>query len=120
VQDKIRIITTDEVCKRLEVQGSLLFWNVLTDEYFQGELIPGSKRVPLDQLEREVVQSGVLKDAEIITYCSGPSCPMSKQAAEKLVLLGFTNVKAYEGGLEEWKKARQEVVSIELAPAVQR
>jgi rhodanese-related sulfurtransferase len=26
-------------------------------------------------------------------------------AAEKLVKLGFENVRAYEGGLEEWKAA---------------
>jgi rhodanese-related sulfurtransferase len=26
-------------------------------------------------------------------------------AAEKLQTLGYTNVRAYEGGIEEWKRA---------------
>jgi len=74
------------------------------------------RRVPLDQVGRE--SKGIPKNAEIITYCAGPSCPMSIQAAEKLAQLGFTNVKAYEGGLEEWKKAGREIVLIEQAPVV--
>lgn len=48
---------------------------------------------------------GLPKDAEIVTYCGGVNCPSSKQAAEKLAALGFTNVRAYEGGLEDWTGA---------------
>jgi len=29
----------------------------------------------------------------------GPTCPQSLQAAQKLTDLGYTNVRAYEGGL---------------------
>jgi rhodanese-related sulfurtransferase len=57
------------------------------------------------------------RDAEIITYCGGPKCPQSMLAAQKLVELGYTNVKAYEGGLEEWKAAGHEVVRLEQGAA---
>ena len=40
-----------------------------------------------------------------MTYCAGPSCTASRDAAEKLVTLGFTRVSRYEGGLEDWAKA---------------
>ena len=45
------------------------------------------------------------RTAEIVVYCGGPKCPQSRMAAEKLVKLGYENVRAYEGGLEEWKAA---------------
>ncbi len=45
------------------------------------------------------------KSAEIVVYCGGPKCPRSRMAADKLVKLGFENVRAYEGGLEEWRGA---------------
>ena len=45
------------------------------------------------------------KDASIVVYCAGPTCPASRQAAEKLAAFGYTHVEAYEGGLEEWKQA---------------
>lgn len=79
------------------------FWNVLTDDYYTGELIPTSRRVPLDRVGREA--SGLPKDTDIVVYCSGVDCPQSKAAGEKLAGLGFTNVRVFEGGLEAWKNA---------------
>ena len=52
-----------------------------------------------------VRRSSLAKDAAIVVYCAGPSCPQSRQAAEKLATFGYTRVDAYEGGLEEWKQA---------------
>lgn len=108
----IKTITTEELKRRLDAGGDFHFWNVLTDEYFKGELIPGSHRVPLDEIGREVSQLSLAKDAEIVVYCAGPQCPASRNAAEKLTTLGYTNVLAYEGGLEEWKQAGYEIEKI--------
>lgn len=83
------------------------FWNVLTDDYYTGELIPTSRRVPLDRVGREA--SGLPKDADIVVYCSGVDCPQSKAAGEKLASLGFTNIRVFEGGLEAWKSAGRRV-----------
>ncbi len=102
----IRTLTTDELRERLEQpRRGLELWNVLTDDYFKGEMIPGSRRVPLDTVGREVAQGGIAKDAEIIVYCSGPTCPQSGAAAEKLVKLGYTNVRRYEDGKQDWQEA---------------
>jgi rhodanese-related sulfurtransferase len=97
----VRTITTDDLRQRLDQGTNLEFWNVLTDKWFTGGMIPGSRRMPLDAIEH----TSVPKDAEIITYCGGPSCPQSKQAAQKLGELGYTNVRAFEEGLEGWKAA---------------
>lgn len=105
----VNIISTTELDARLRENGDLQFWNVLTDEYFKGELIPGSRRVPLDRVGREAHEANIAKDAEIVVYCAGPHCPQSGYAAEKLQTLGYTNVRAYEGGLEEWKNLGREV-----------
>jgi rhodanese-related sulfurtransferase len=110
---EVNTITTQELSRKLEQGGDFHFWNVLTDEYFHGELIPGSHRVPLDEIGREVAAMNLEKDAEIITYCGGPQCPQSMLAAKKLIELGYTNVTAYEGGLEEWKNAGHEIVKLE-------
>jgi rhodanese-related sulfurtransferase len=113
----VNVISTEELKARLDRDGKFEFWNVLTDEYFKGEFIPDSRRVALDQIGREVSDSSLPKDTEIITYCNGPSCPQSSQAAEKLLNLGYTNVRAYEGGLEEWKAAGLSVETLEGSSA---
>jgi rhodanese-related sulfurtransferase len=101
----IATISTTDFARQLRDDVGLHVWNVLTDEYFKGELIPGSRRVPVDHLGEAVRRSTLAKDASIVVYCAGPSCPSSRQAAEKLVAFGYTRVQAFEGGLEDWKKA---------------
>jgi rhodanese-related sulfurtransferase len=101
----IATITTAALAQRTHDDVGLHVWNVLSDEYFDGELIPGSRRVPVDRLGEALRRSSLAKDAAIVVYCAGPACPQSRQAAEKLATFGYTRVEAYEGGLEAWKQA---------------
>jgi rhodanese-related sulfurtransferase len=101
----VNTISTQEVRQLLDGKRSFQFWNVLRDEWFKGENIAGSRRVPLDKVGNEVRTTNLPKDAEIVVYCGGPKCPVSRMAAEKLAKLGYENVRAYVGGLEEWKSA---------------
>ena len=105
VEAPLKTISTQEVRQLLDSKRPFQFWNVLTDEWFKGENIAGSRRVPLDKVGSEVRSTNLPKDAEIVVYCGGPACPQSRMAAEKLVKLGYENVRAYEGGLEEWHAA---------------
>jgi rhodanese-related sulfurtransferase len=106
----ITTISTADFAQRFADDVGLHVWNVLNDDYFKGELIPGSRRVPADRLGEVLKRSTLAKDASIVVYCAGPSCPVSRQAAEKLAAFGYTRVEAYEGGLEEWKHAGYGVV----------
>jgi rhodanese-related sulfurtransferase len=99
----VRTISTQELRQLLDSKRSFEFWNVLTDEWFKGENIPGSRRVPLDKVGSEVRATNLPRNAEIVVYCGGPKCPQSRMAAEKLAKLGYENARAYEGGLEGWK-----------------
>jgi rhodanese-related sulfurtransferase len=101
----IATITTDALAQRANDDVGLHLWNVLTDDYFEGELIPGSRRVPVDRLGEALRRSSLSKDAAVVVYCAGPACPQSRQAAEKLAAFGYPRVAVYEGGLEAWKQA---------------
>ena len=101
----IPAISLDELTTELQLGKIDQFWNVLTDRYFDGTLIPGSRRVPLDQVGREVAGGAIPWDAAIVVYCANYDCPQSAQAVEKLRAFGYTNVRAYEGGLEEWAQS---------------
>jgi rhodanese-related sulfurtransferase len=101
----VKTISTEELRQLLESKRPIQFWNVLTDEYFKGENIFGSRRVPLDRVGKEVRTTNLPKNTEIVVYCGDPTCPMSHMAAEKLLKPGYSNASAYEGGLEEWKAA---------------
>ena len=65
-------LTTDELDRRLHQRGAFIFWNVLTEEYFSGELIPGSLWVPVDTVGREAKRLGLSPDAEIVVEADPP------------------------------------------------
>lgn len=45
------------------------------------------------------------KSAAIAVYCSNPACPNSQSVAAKLTALGYTNVRKYREGIEDWVAA---------------
>jgi rhodanese-related sulfurtransferase len=65
--------------------------------------IPKAYNVPADAAESEIEKAA--KYPEIIAYCSEPSCPDSKDLAERLDKAGAKSVKLYPGGWEEWTVA---------------
>ena len=112
-----RIITVDELAAALRTSDVDEFWNVLTPDYFGGELIPGSRWVSVDRVGRETSTRGLDKNTRMIVYCSGSSCPNSRDAGAKLATLGFTNVRVFEGGLEAWKATGRGVEVLPKATA---
>ena len=83
---------TNELRHFLDRKALLQFWNVVTDEWFKGETIPGSRRVHLDKIgniENEESSMNLPKSAEIVVYCGGAKCLQSRMAADKLVQLGY-------------------------------
>jgi rhodanese-related sulfurtransferase len=105
-------ISLDELTTELQKGTIAELWNALTDDYFTGEMLPGSRRVPVDKIGREISATALPKDTSIVVYCSGPSCPNSRQAGDKLVAFGFTNVRVFEGGLEAWKASGRSVETL--------
>ena len=105
----MKTITTQELKNRIGSDIGLHVWNVTGTEWFKGEVIPGSRYIPVEKLAEAVKNASLPKDAAIVVYCAGPRCPASKNAAEQLTALGFTNVAKYAGGIAEWKEAGYEV-----------
>ena len=111
----VRVLSTAELQQGLDRDSGLHVLNVQTDQFFAGELIPGSRRVPLDAIKPDAL--GLAKDAQIVTYCAGPACSQSAEAAVKLAELGYTNVRTYPDGLQGWKAAGNKTVSPQPVPA---
>jgi rhodanese-related sulfurtransferase len=99
---KIRTITKEELAQKIENVQPVQIVNVLDPKYYHLGFIKGSKRIPLDQLDKRLAELD--KNLEVVTYCASYDCPASGQAAEKLLNKGF-RVSVYEGGIKEWLEA---------------
>ena len=92
-------ITKDELKQHL---SSVQVVNVLDPKHYGEGMIQGSKKIPLAELERRLGELD--KTRPVVTYCYSPECDASSKAAVLLAGKGFT-VRAYEGGITEWKAA---------------
>ncbi len=70
----------------------------------EGDMIEGSIRIPADANDTDISKNLKDKKAEVIVHCWNPSCDAGMQLANRLVGLGYTNVKHYAGGIAEWTK----------------
>ena len=68
---------------------------------FHAKHIPGSLNVSTSAEATEQLSL----DDEIIVYCSNADCVASQTAYHMLTNAGFSSVRRYTGGLEEWEEA---------------
>lgn len=73
--------------------------------------IPGSINIPDTQFDKHVAKLPADKSALVIFYCQGLKCDLSHKSAYKAEKLGYTNVRVYAGGIEEWE-AKGEIASV--------
>lgn len=98
------LITRDEL--RAEIQeGTVTVVDALGGDYYAKQHLPGA--VPLIEEDVLARAADLLPNtsAPIVTYCSNPGCPNSGRVADKLTDLGYTNVRKYREGIEDWVAA---------------
>lgn len=85
-------------------KGSALLIDARPYKKYLGATIPGSLSIPDTAMDKLAGRFPADKNTPIITYCGGYNCHKSHAVADRLISLGYTNVKVYAGGLPQWKK----------------
>ena len=77
---------------------------------FGGGHVPGAKSAfPKDDDFLSKLPTD--KNALLVFYCGGPTCPYTGVAIEKAQTAGYSNLKGFQAGLPGWKKAKLPVHS---------
>lgn len=98
------LISRDELAAAIET-GSVTVIDALGGGYYAKQHLPGAialVRADVDELAPTLLPD---RDAAIVTYCSNPACPNSGQVADRLTALGYTDVRKYREGIEDWAQA---------------
>ena len=92
-------ISMEEAVSMMERETDYILLDVRTqDEYAQGH-IPGAICIPNETIGTEDIPELPDKEQLILVYCRSGN--RSKQAAEKLVQQGYTNIVEF-GGINAW------------------
>ena len=94
-----RQISMDEAVKMMKDEKNYIILDVRRpDEYSEGH-IPGAINVPNEEIGTTDIAELPNKSQLILVYCR--SGRRSKDASEKLVKLGYTNIVEF-GGINDW------------------
>ena len=94
-----RQINMDEAITMMEEESGYIILDVRTPEEFAEKHIPGALNIPNETIGTEEIPELPNKDQLILVYCRSGN--RSKQASEKLVALGYTNIVEF-GGINDW------------------
>ncbi|KAB2911019.1 MAG: rhodanese-like domain-containing protein [Hyphomicrobiaceae bacterium] len=87
----------------------------LPEKYFLDGHLPGALHLPHDQVRRLALRLLPDKGAAIVAYCASKTCQNSHIAAETLRAMGYTSVRVYAEGKQDWIEAG---LPIEKGPGV--
>ena len=92
-------ISMDEAIAIMESESDYMILDVRTTEEFADKHIPDAINIPNETIGTEDIPELPDKDQLILVYCRSGN--RSKQASDKLVGLGYTNIVEF-GGINDW------------------
>ena len=80
------------------------------EAYEQGH-IPGAASLSADDPGKGLAQLAPDRDLPLVLYGDGPTCVHAGRSVDAALAAGYTEVKAFQGGIPAWRKAGKPVVS---------
>ncbi|MCC6398992.1 MAG: rhodanese-like domain-containing protein [Bacteroidetes bacterium] len=99
---------TYEEAESLHVRQEALFVDARSSYDFGMGHIAGAVSIPLqDSDPTHPLISALPRDQQLVTYCDGEECSSSIALATLLQSAGFSKVRVFFGGWNEWRKHHQ-------------
>ena len=95
-------ITRVELKAKLDRGDRLVLLEALPEPYYRKAHLPGAINFPHDQVDELAPALLPDKAAELVVYCANLPCQNSEIAADRLTALGYTNVREYAEGKQDW------------------
>ena len=99
IQTTYRQVTTDEAIQIMKQESDYIILDVRRPDEFAEGHIPNAINIPNESIGNTEIPQLPLKNQLILVYCR--SGRRSKEASEKLVALGYTNIVEF-GGILDW------------------
>jgi rhodanese-related sulfurtransferase len=102
------LITREELDAEMRA-GDVVVVDTMPVTYYEKEHIPGARNIPgfpyeqaaefTDQYAPTVLPD---KDVAVVVYCANTPCRNSEFVGQRLLELGYTNVRKYREGIQDW------------------
>jgi len=96
----IKYVSMNDIVQIMSENKDYIILDVRTFEEYNEGHIPNAICIPNETIDEDIVDKLPKKEQLILIYCRSGN--RSKQAAEKLKRLGYTNLIEF-GGIRDWK-----------------
>lgn len=98
------VVTAEELLAKLERSDDFVLVDALAPMIYAHSHLPTAINLPPSGVDairctKRIPDLGT----EIVVYCANPECDDSVVTARRLQDLGYTNVRHYAGGKDEWR-----------------
>jgi len=98
-------IIREELRAMLERGEDVMVVDALPAEAWRRHHLPGAINIPSEHIHEQAARLLPRRDAQIVIYCGNVACRRSERAVERLMALGYTRVRDYHEGREDWTAA---------------
>jgi len=85
--------------------GEVTVVDALPAAYYEQQHLPGAVNLYVEEAGARAAEVLPDRSAPIVAYCSNLSCPNSEGVARTLTRLGYTDVRKYAEGIQDWVEA---------------
>jgi rhodanese-related sulfurtransferase len=101
----MQTITREEIKALLDEDAPVTIVEALPEKYFKHSRLPGAINIPHDQVGALAPAMLPNKEALIVVYCANTACQNSTIAVRELTAMGYSNVREYVEGKQDWVEA---------------
>jgi rhodanese-related sulfurtransferase len=98
----VETISRDELTEKIARHDKFRLVEVMPEEEYHRAHLPGAINLPPDQVGRLAFKRLRDRDAEIVLYSDGSESHPSEGAARELAERGYTHVRDYAEGKQDW------------------
>ncbi len=105
MNDGITSISREELTDLISRDGTFVLVDALPPMSYAHSHLPGAVNITPEQVDELAERRIPARETAVVVYCANPTCTSSVEVAERLVALGYTDVRHYAGGKKEWLAA---------------
>jgi rhodanese-related sulfurtransferase len=98
-------ITREELEQKLHGNDEFVLVDALAPMSYAHTHLPGAINLPPEWVDERGPHRIPDLDTEVVVYCTSVTCDSSMQVGERLIELGYRNVRHYAGGKQDWIEA---------------
>lgn len=108
----------EELREKIEEQQDFVLVDALAPISYAATHLPGAISIPPGTVDERAAKKIPDRDTEVVVYCTSPTCEASIAVAQRMIELGYSNVRHYPGGKQEWVEAGLPLEGGRAQPAV--